>query len=113
MNRDRAALSEILERMERAIEFAGPDRHRFMESALQQEAVIRQLEVVGEAAKRVSAPTRNRSVEVPWRGMAGFKDFAIHPYDSIDLERVWAIVQNELPGIRAKVRAVFSTLARD
>lgn len=111
MNRDKAALSQILERIQLAIEFAGRDKDRFMANRMGQEAVIRELEVIGEATKRVSLATRARSSGVPWKGMAGFKDAAIHQYDSVDLDRVWAIVSSDLPAVRAKLRTALARLA--
>lgn len=106
MSRDRVPLSDIIERIERAVEFAGKDKSIFMASQLHQDAVIRQLEVIGEAVKRVSPETRRLANDVPWKGMAGFKDVAVHQYQSINLERVWEIVHNELPGLATKVRKV-------
>lgn len=105
MNRDRAALAQILERIELALEFAGTDRAEFLTSRIRQEAVVRELEVIGEAVKRVSQATRAEVTGVPWKGMAGFKDVAIHQYDAVDLEQVWEIVRAELPGIRTQVRS--------
>jgi uncharacterized protein with HEPN domain len=78
MSRDRVPLSQILEHLELAVEFAGDDRTRFKSSRISQSAVIRELEVIGEAAKRVSAATRGATKDVPWRSMTGFKNVAIH-----------------------------------
>lgn len=105
MNRDRADLAQILERIELALEFAGTDRAEFHTSRIRQEAVVRELEVIGEAVKRVSQATRAKVTGVPWKGMTGFKDIAIHQYDAVDLEQVWEIVRAELPGIRTQVRS--------
>ena len=110
MNRDRVAISQILERIELAIEFAGRDKDRFMANRMGQEAVIRELEVIGEATKRVSSATRVHSRRVPWKGMAGFKDVAIHQYDAIDLYRVWEIVHADLPAIRAELKTALGRL---
>jgi uncharacterized protein with HEPN domain len=110
MNRDRAALSQILEHIELAIEFAGGSKALFESSRISQSAVVRELEVIGEAAKRVSAATREGSEDVPWRSMTGFKNVAIHQYDSVDLDRVWEIVSVDLPGIRVKVRSLLRHL---
>lgn len=110
MNRDRATLTQILERIELAIEFAGGDKAEFGARRLNQEAVIRELEVIGEASKRVSPSLRERIEGVPWKGMAGFKDVAIHRYDDIDLERVWLIVRSELPAIRRQIRSALRAL---
>jgi uncharacterized protein with HEPN domain len=110
MNRDRAPLSQILEHIEFAIEFAGDDRSRFMSSRISQSAVIRELEVIGEAAKRVSATTRGSGTDVPWRSMTGFKNVAIHQYDDVDLDRVWEIVSVDLPRIRGTVRTLLTDI---
>ena len=110
MNRDRASLAQIIERIELALEFAGSDKTRFKASRISQEAVIRELEVIGEATKRISAASRSRGGEIPWRSMAGFKDVAIHQYDSIDLDAVWEIVSVDLPRIRGRIRAMLRDL---
>ena len=110
MTRDRVTLSQILERIQLAIEFAGDDVDEFFANRMRQEAVIRQLEVVGEAAKRISPGTRSGHDRIPWKGMAGFKDVAIHQYDSIDLGAVWDIVQRQLPKLRTPIRGALARL---
>ena len=110
MSRDRAPLSQILEHIELAIEFAGKDKARFKSSRISQSAVVRELEVIGEAAKRVSPAARDRSTGIPWRSMTGFKNIAVHQSDSIDLDRVWEIVSADLPAIRGRVRALLRDL---
>lgn len=113
MNRDRAPLADILERIELAIEFTGKDKKRFAESALHQDAVIRQLEVIGEASKRVSSDTRSKTDEIPWRAMIGFKNVAMHQYEAVDIERVWEIVHGDLPKIRTKIKSTLKSLSDD
>ena len=109
MIRDRASLTQLLERIELAIEFAGSDEERFRAGRMIQEAVLRELEVIGEAAARVSPASRAIGASIPWKGMVGFKNVAINQYETIDLDVVWKIVQVDLPKIRARVR----TLLRD
>ncbi|MCI4335992.1 MAG: DUF86 domain-containing protein [Thermoplasmata archaeon] len=72
--------------------------------------MIRELEVVGEATKRLSLSTRQLGPKVPWKDMAGFKDVAIHQYDAIDVARVWAIVQEELPALVPLIRRLLTQL---
>jgi len=113
MNHDRASLAQILDRIELALEFAGGDKDRFMKTRIAQEAVIRELEVIGEAAKRVSPGTRAHSADVPWKSLTGFKNIAIHQYDAIDLDRVWKLVHVELPQIRIRVKAALADLKEE
>lgn len=103
MKSDIAPVAQMLERIER-IEGSGVDRQRFLESVWNQDALVRNLEVLGEAAKRVSAGTRARSPSVPWKQLMGFRDVAIHGYDRLDLERIWSFVERDLPTLKATLR---------
>src|SRR5262249_13748499 len=67
------------------------------EDTMTQDAVIRNFEIIGEAAKRVPEAYRRRYPEIPWRLMAGFRDVLIHAYEGIDLYSVWRIVSDDLP----------------
>jgi uncharacterized protein with HEPN domain len=60
-------------------------------------AIVRQLEIVGEATKRLSVPVRNAHPEAPWRKMAGSRDVLIHAYDEVDLDLLWRIATESLP----------------
>jgi uncharacterized protein with HEPN domain len=60
-------------------------------------AVVRALEIIGEAAKRLPRSLREQYPAVPWRGMAGMRDHIVHGYDVIDLEIVWNVVTREIP----------------
>lgn len=68
--------------------------------------MLRNLEVIGEATKGVSAELRSRYPNVPWREAAAFRDFVAHAYDKVAPHRVWAVVAEELPELLAKLRAI-------
>jgi uncharacterized protein with HEPN domain len=71
-----------------------------------QDAVVRNLEVVGEATKQVPEELRARAPELSWREMAGMRDKLIHDYLGVDLNLVWDVVVSELPATRERVVAL-------
>jgi len=69
-------------------------------------AVVRSLEVMGEAAKKIPQNVRRRYPDVPWRRMAGMRDKLIHEYHGVDLDTVWLVVRDELPPVRPLVDTI-------
>ncbi len=78
----------------------------FLSDVMFQDAVIRRLEIVGEAAAHVSGPTRERHSNVEWRSIVAFRNFAIHAYFSLDLAIVWTTATANAPGLAPLIRAV-------
>ena len=74
-------------------------------------AVVRALEIIGEAAKRLPMSLREQYPTVPWRGMAGMRDHIVHGYDVVDLEIVWNVVTREIPQIRPLVQQILHATA--
>ncbi len=68
-----------------------------------QDAVIRNIEIIGEAVKRLSAATREAHPEVPWSKIAGTRDRIIHGYFNVDLDIIWDVVETELPSLRERI----------
>lgn len=77
-------------------------------NAMLADAVVRNLEVVGEAAKRLPDDLRARHTDVPWRKMAAMRDVLSHGYFGVDLDLVWDVVQKEIPVVRVKVGAILA-----
>ncbi len=95
---DRDHLCDIRQAAEKAIAFvSGMDYAAFAGDEKTVFAVVRALEVLGEAAKRISQNVRERHPAVPWRSMAGIRDKLIHDYVNVDLEVVWKTVRDDLP----------------
>ena len=105
--RDVATLNQILERIER-VEGSGLTKEQLLEHPWDQDALIRNLEVIGEATKRLSRATTDAAPEIDWRDIAGFRDVAIHGYDRISLARTWAVVEHELPRLKASIRRLLT-----
>lgn len=98
MRHDEAYLHDILQAAKDALSFSGGlSEKEFYASGLNQSAVIRQLEIIGEAAKKVSQETRAAHGEIPWKKMAGLRDVLIHAYNMVDMPMVWRLLQNDVP----------------
>ncbi|MFO7742528.1 MAG: DUF86 domain-containing protein [Anaerolineae bacterium] len=100
MRRDEAYLLDILIAARKASAFVeGMTWEAFVESELHQNAIIRLLEVLGEAAAHVSQPTREAHPEIPWAEMVGMRHRLIHEYFRVDLRVVWETVRRDLPDL--------------
>jgi uncharacterized protein with HEPN domain len=69
-------------------------------------AVVRALEIIGEAAKRLPEELRQSYPDIPWKGMAGMRDRIIHGYDNVDLQIVWDVVKRDIPQIKPKIEGL-------
>lgn len=113
MTDSRLYLVDILERARRVRRYAAEDREAFEESDLVQDAILRNLEVIGEAAKRVSDEDRRRWVHVPWRRMAGLRDVLIHAYQEVDLDAVWTVCEEDIPSLIGNMEDLLAELGVD
>lgn len=100
---DVAYLKHIRDPIAAVEEYTAPGKATFMASRMVQDAVIRNLEVIGEAVKGLSAETKERAPGVPWRRIAGMRDQLIHHYFGVDHEVVWRVVEGELVTLRDEV----------
>jgi uncharacterized protein with HEPN domain len=71
-----------------------------------QRAVVRSLEIIGEASKRVPADVREAHPQVEWRSMARMRDRLVHDYFGVDLDIVWDVVQTKIPALRAELQRI-------
>jgi len=111
-NRDLLYLRHILDALEKVENYACVGRETFLRETHWQDAIIRQLEIVGEAAKRLSPELRLRYHDVPWRRMAGLRDVLIHNYMGVDLDTLWALTQREVPDLKQSIQPILETEER-
>lgn len=102
-DRDGLYLGHILSAITDIEDFARDGREAFMADRKTQSAVIRQLEIVGEAVKQLSETLRSAHPEIPWRLIAGARDRLIHAYFQVDLDSVWAMVVKDLPELKSRI----------
>jgi uncharacterized protein with HEPN domain len=106
----RVYLAHILECAQKIERYTKGGEKEFHNDTMLQDAVIRNFEIIGEAAKRVPEAYRRAHSQIPWRLMVGFRDVLIHAYEGIDLKRVWWIVRHDLPVVKEAVEKLLPPL---
>ncbi len=104
--RDRLFLQHILGAIDDIAQFTAEGRSIFMADRKTQSAVVRQLEIVGEAVKNLSGELTGSEPSVPWRLIAGTRDRLSHAYFSVNLDAVWSMVEQDLPTLRRNVECL-------
>lgn len=81
---------------------------KFKKNIAMQDAIIRRLEIIGEAVKNISLAFKARYPDIPWKQMAGMRDILIHEYFEVDLFLTWTVVTSDLPLIKTKLQQILS-----
>jgi uncharacterized protein with HEPN domain len=108
-NRDRPSLEDMLHAAGKALEHAhGATRESLPSNPMRMDAVLYEIVVMGEAARRLSAEIREAHPDVPWREIIGLRSVVIHGYDQIDDDELWRVIERDLPDLTAKLEAILA-----
>jgi len=100
-------IKHILESIKYIEEYTkGISKDDFLRSTQIQDAVIRRLEIIGEATKNIPLGWKETHSEVPWRRIAGIRDILIHEYFGIDFDLLWNVVKKDLPDLKQKISRI-------
>ena len=110
MKGDKFYLVYILECLERIKEFTEGGKDTFMSSHLIQDAVLRNLHTLTESTLRLSDGLKNSYPNVAWKEIAKFRNVVVHDYLGVNLDRVWKIVENDLPVLAGQARSILDDL---
>lgn len=103
---DLVYLQHIRDAIDRILEYTREGKTSFLSDTKTQDAVVRNLQVMGEAAKRVSDLFKDSHPSLPWRQMTGTRDRVTHDYLGVSLKLVWDIVEHELPAVRLEIDSI-------
>lgn len=110
MSRDiRLYLDDIRESCEKILRYScGLNFEQFVSNEKTFDAIVRNLEIIGEAAKHVPSEIRRRYPEVEWAKIAGLRDMVVHEYFGLDEDILWDVVQNRIPRLLDQIRQILS-----
>lgn len=104
-------IQDILEAMVNATKFIeNLSYDEFVQDTKTVYAVLRAIEVIGEAIKNIPDEIRKKYPEIPWKDMAGMRDKVIHEYFGVKIERVWLTVKDDIPRIKPLIKKVLEEL---
>lgn len=108
---DRIYLDHILDSFLKIVQYLeGVEYEVFMADEEKQDAIMRKIEVAGEATKRLSHDLREKYHPIPWRAIAGMRDKLIHDYFDVDLDTVWETATKDIPNLLLSVKSIIEEM---
>lgn len=113
MKKDEVYLQHIVDAITNIEDFiAGIEKNGFLKNKLVQSAIIRQLEIIGEAVKNISPLLKKTHGNIPWKDIAGLRDKLIHQYFGVDIQLVWIICVRDIPVFKEHIVKIIQEIER-
>jgi uncharacterized protein with HEPN domain len=103
---DRVYLLHIRDAISRILEYTREGKEAFFARPIVQDAVVRNVEIIGQAVKNLSDSLKASYPQVPWRRIAGMRDKMIHEYFGVNLQLVWEVVERDLPEFQRAIESM-------
>jgi len=110
MRDDRERLLDVMEAIHRIEKHAAKGRHAFETDELIQTWIIHHIRIIGEACRSVSDEMKVQHPFVPWSRIAGMRNILVHHYFDVDFDIVWAVVERDLPDLKARVETILQSM---
>ena len=108
MKDEKIYIEHILENISKIEEYVdGISKEKFLGKSIIQDAVIRKIEIIGEASKFISKKTKEKNQKIPWKDIAGMRDKLIHSYFGVDLDSVWETIKKDIPSLKKEIENLF------
>ncbi|MEM2088322.1 MAG: DUF86 domain-containing protein [Thermoproteota archaeon] len=106
-------VNDVIDSMNKAMRFIeGMSYEQFIKDDKTVFAVVRALEIIGEAVKKIPEETRTKYPDIPWKGMAGMRDKVIHEYFGVNLKYVWETVKERIPELKPMFERILKDLSQ-
>ena len=110
MRSDKERIEDIIEAIEKIERYSDRGKQALETDEMLQVWVTRHLQIIGEAANRVSIEVQNRYPNIPWKKMIGMRHVLVHGYFEIDLELVWSVIENDIPQLKQQIQKLKMSL---
>ena len=113
MNQDLDRLQDILDAIDKIERYSSKGRELFDSDELVQTWMIHHIQIIGEAARRISDELKVRHANIPWSQVIGMRNILVHNYFGVDLEEVWSTAMGDIPDLKRKIEAALQELNKN